>query len=224
MILSCVIFFTDSLDFAIIPSFLKKLEVKMICLFTQKGRLNRKIAMDYYNMVIRQSRMEEFYEDYKAPDTMEGRFEIVTLHAGLLVNRLCRPDMGVDGKKLAQALFDVMFRSIDLSIREAGVGDLAVPRRIKKMMTNFKGRTFAYDEAVRSGNGDLVHALSRNIYAEVPLPNQDTMNKLAKYTQDYFDALGNMQPSDFWNSKMIMFPKIEKTLEQIGQNNASQAA
>jgi cytochrome b pre-mRNA-processing protein 3 len=195
----------------------------MLYLLTQKGRLSRAKAKELFQIILRQSRNPAFYERYAIPDTLEGRFEMISLHGGLLVNRLCRPDMGREGKILAQAFFDVMFKNIDWGIREMGVGDLAVPRRIKKMMSDFKGRAYAYDEACRSGKGELTHALVRNIYANGQKPSQDNLNEFAQYVQNCVADLEKQGLSDFWRG-MVTYPSISSNSNSYGIHNESEAA
>lgn len=195
----------------------------MLYLLTQKGRLSRTKAKELYQTVLRQSRNPYFYTSFGVPDTLEGRFEIISLHGGLLVNRLCRPDMGREGKILAQAYFDVMFKNIDWSIREMGVGDLAVPRRIKKMMSDFKGRAFAYDEACRSGNSELTHALVRNVFADTQKPSVETLNEFANYVQCCVKELEAQGLSDFWRGQ-INLPHLNFYNNEYGTYNATQAA
>jgi cytochrome b pre-mRNA-processing protein 3 len=153
------------------------------------------------------SRNPAFYEDYKIPDTLEGRYEILALHAGLLVNRLSAPDMGIYGRKLAQKFFDVMFRDVEWSLRESGVGDLAVPRRVKKMMSSFKGRAIAYDEAVKSGKSEVIHALTRNIYGVAKVQQMYEVEKLAEYTQACVRKLATQGLSDF-SQGFISLPDV----------------
>jgi len=194
----------------------------MLYLFSKKGRLSHQKAKELYNQVVRHARSPIFYEGYSAPDTVEGRFEMIALHGGLLVNRLCAPDMGREGRMLAQAFFDVMFFNLDWSIREMGVGDLGVPRRVKQMMSAFKGRAFAYDEAVKVGGGEVKHALIRNLYATSSRPSPETLNAMSAYIMNCVSALRNQGLSDFWLGKVV-FPNIE--FNQQGQNiNASSQA
>lgn len=195
----------------------------MLYLMTQKGRLSRAKAKELFQIVLRQSRDPHFYEMYGVPDTLEGRFEIVSLHGGLLVNRLCRPDMGREGKILAQAFFDVMFKNIDWSMRERGIGDLGVPRRIKKMMSDFKGRAYAYDESCRAGCSELRHALARNVFAETPKPSAEKMKEFSQYIQSCVTELEKQGLSDFWGGR-AHFPVMPSNNNQNGTNNATQAA
>lgn len=195
-------------------------EVIVLHLLTKKGRLSRERAKDLYAQVVKASRNPVFYTAYGIPDTVEGRFEMVCLHGGVLVNRLSRPDMGAEGRMLAQAFFDVMFINLDWSIREAGVGDLAVPRRIKKMMSDFKGRSFAYDEAVKAGGGEVEHALTRNLYADGK-PTPDVLAAMARYLQSCVVELSKQGLSDFWQGR-VRFPDAD-SLSQ-GYTHAPQAA
>lgn len=153
----------------------------MLRFLTRTGRQNAKAANKLYDIVLAQSRNPVFYEYFGVPDTVDGRFEMIALHGGLLVDRLCQADTGKRGQKLAQAFFDSMFRNIDWSVREMGIGDLSVPRHMKRMMTAFKGRAFAYGESAKSGRGCLVHALKRNVYGTVESISQADIEALAAY-------------------------------------------
>jgi len=140
---------------------------------TRKGRSMYRNGCDLYGSLLSYARHPAFYQNGHVPDTFDGRFEVLSLHTGLLVGRLCQPQMGAEGTMLAQAVFDAMFKNLDWGMREMGVGDLGVPKRIKKMMKAFKGRAFAYDEASKvffaSGqDGSMIDAVARNIYGEVP--------------------------------------------------------
>lgn len=179
----------------------------MLNFFTRQGRNRNKAARQLYRAIMETSRNPAFYEDYKIPDTLEGRYEILALHAGLLVNRLSAPDMGIYGRKLAQKFFDVMFRDVEWSLRESGVGDLAVPRRVKKMMSSFKGRAIAYDEAVKSGKSEVKHALIRNIYGVVKESHLEEIENLAEYTQACVRKLATQGLSDF-SQGFISLPSV----------------
>lgn len=169
-------------------------------------------ARNLYDLIMDQSREPYFYADCKVPDTVEGRFELLALHVGLVVNRLSRSDMGSEGRVLAQALFDVMFRNLDWSLREMGVGDLAVPRRVKRMMESFKGRTFAYDEAVKSGSGEIKHALIRNMYGKVSDPHMDQLEAMADYVQACVSKLDGIGLSDYWRGR-VEFPVVQSRIQ-----------
>jgi cytochrome b pre-mRNA-processing protein 3 len=132
----------------------------LLGLFTRKPHERAGFAL--YGSAVAQARQPVFFESLGVPDTLDGRFDLVTLHTGLLVCRLSR-DADPRAKDLAQAVFDAMFADMDLNLREMGVGDLAVGKRVKKMWEAFHGRAQAYDQALRAGDlAGLAEALSRN--------------------------------------------------------------
>ena len=95
-----------------------------------------------------EARAPELFEACGIPDTLDGRFDALALHAALMIDRLRREP---DGEVLAQAFFDAMFRHLDLTLREIGVQDLGVGRRIKIMAEGLHGRALAYREALAGG-------------------------------------------------------------------------
>ena len=100
------------------------------------------------------------YAGLAIPDTFEGRFECLTLHAVLVLRRL--RDAPPPGPDMAQHLVDTVFRHFDRTLREMGVGDMAVPKRMRTMAEAFTGRCAAYGNALQSGS--LAQALARNVY------------------------------------------------------------
>ena len=144
-----------------------------------------------YLAVVAASRREILYRDYGVPDTFEGRFECLVLHAALVLRRLraCSPP----GPDMAQHLVDTIFRHFDRALREAGVGDTTVPKRMKTLAEAFLGRTTAYEAALRSPNDDaLAAALARNVYAE-----QRTGADLARHVAASAAALSETSLQDF---------------------------
>ena len=98
------------------------------------------------------------------PDTLDGRFDLIGLHVALLIHRL-RTDPDPRGAALAQAVFDAMFADMDVTLREMGVSDLAVGKRVRRMWEAFHGRARAYEAALGTADGaGLAEALLRNIW------------------------------------------------------------
>jgi len=106
------------------------------------------------------SRQDELFGEGRLPDTLEGRLESLTLHGCLALTRLNKePRL----RRRAQAFTDQLFRNIDAGLRESGVGDLSVPRRMRAIASQFYGRLGAYSAALEAGDGAaLKDALSRN--------------------------------------------------------------
>lgn len=102
------------------------------------------------------------------PDSLDGRFDLIGLHTALLIRRL-RADPDPRGAALAQAVFDAMFADMDITLREMGVSDLTVGKRVKRMWEAFHGRARAYEAALDSGDGAaLRQALLRNLWRAEP--------------------------------------------------------
>lgn len=115
-----------------------------------------------YGVLVGQARNPAFYTDMGVPDTAEGRFEMVALHVHLALRRLRAG--GEAGKELGQKLFDVLFDDMDQTLREMGVGDLSVGKKIKALASSFYGRMQAYDEGLAdTEGGKLEAALKRNV-------------------------------------------------------------
>jgi len=136
------------------------------------------IARRLYEAVVAQARQPVFFAEWEVPDTVDGRFETVTLHMHLLLRRL--KDGGPEATSLAQALFDVMFADMDASLREMGAGDLGVGRRVKQMATGFYGRVAAYDAGLAGGAAVLAAALRRNLFGTVS-PSPESLAAMAHY-------------------------------------------
>jgi cytochrome b pre-mRNA-processing protein 3 len=130
-----------------------------------------------YSAIVAQSRQPIFYADWLVPDTVTGRFDMISLHMALLFRRL-RKETG-SNKDFSQSVFDLFFRDMDRSLREMGVGDLGVPKRIQKMGNIFFGLLAALSEPMdRDDLSGLEAVLSRNIYDGGEGPH---VNALAQY-------------------------------------------
>jgi cytochrome b pre-mRNA-processing protein 3 len=124
-------------------------------------------AAEHYAALVAQARRRDFYESLGVPDTLDGRFDLIVLHASLYLKRLRAA--GREGRALAQAVFDQMFFNLDQSLRELGVGDISLPKKMRKMVSAFYGRAAAYDKALNETDDEaLAEALVRNIYAGTP--------------------------------------------------------
>ncbi|MBV9654209.1 MAG: ubiquinol-cytochrome C chaperone [Acetobacteraceae bacterium] len=122
-----------------------------------------------YGEAVKAARHPHFYAELGAPDTLDGRFDLIGLHAFLLIERL-RHD-AEPGPLLAQAVFDAMFSDMDINLRELGVGDLSVGKRVRAMWEAFHGRSAAYGAALRDADAPgLEAALARNVWRGVEPP------------------------------------------------------
>jgi cytochrome b pre-mRNA-processing protein 3 len=130
-----------------------------------KPRAAQTAGRALYASAVAQSRTPALYADLGAPDTPEGRFEIYSLHVYLLLERL--KGQGGQAAETAQALFDAYVSSLDHALRELGVGDLSVGKRMRKLGEAFYGRIQAYEAALASlpDAAPLESLLVRTVYA-----------------------------------------------------------
>lgn len=148
----------------------------MVAKLTRR-RAEKDVAAKLYGDVVRQARRPEFYIDCGVPDTAQGRFEMIALHAFLVLHRLKR-DRG-SGTVLAQGVFDTMFMDMDRNLREMGTGDLGVGRRVKALAQSFYGCISAYEAGLEGGDEVLSGALKRNLYGNVNCKNDCLMAMMA---------------------------------------------
>ncbi len=128
-------------------------------------------AQKIYAAVVNQARQPEFYLSCGVPDTPDGRFDMILVHAFLVLRRFKRDHDKAAG--LSQAVFDLMFADVDQNLREMGVGDLGVGKRVKAMAEAFYGRIAVYEKGLASDGAALAEALERNLYRKTsPDPAQ----------------------------------------------------
>jgi len=128
-----------------------------------RGGRGKRAGFSLYGQVVAAAREKALYADLGVPDTLDGRFDLVGLYAALLIRRLrALPE---PGPGLAQAVFDAMFSDMDVILREMGVGDLSVGRKVRAMWEAFHGRAAAYETALEAGDtAALAAALTRNVW------------------------------------------------------------
>lgn len=160
-----------------------------------------------YLTLVEQARRPEFYAGLGVPDTLDGRFDMIALHTILLIARL--KAVGRDGGRLAQGVFDIMFDDMDRNLREIGVGDLSVGRRVKAMARGFYGRAAAYEAALAGGGGAgaLEAALARNVYGTLDgQPDPAALTALAEYMRRQTAALDRQPAADLLDGRIDFEP------------------
>lgn len=131
-----------------------------------------------YEAIVAAARHVRFYEDMGVADTIDGRFEMIVLHLFLVLNRL----KGEGVEELRQDLTDEFFADMDHSLRELGVSDVAVGKKVRKIAESYFGRVTAYDSALSASPKMLEEAISRNIYPDgAP---QKSIRAMADYFRD----------------------------------------
>jgi cytochrome b pre-mRNA-processing protein 3 len=160
-----------------------------------------------YGMIVAQARAPAFYRSYGVPDTVNGRLEMIMLHAILVLDRLQAEPAAVRG--LGQGVFDAFCRDMDASLREMGTGDLAVPRKMRDIGEAFYGRQAAYRAALAAPDrGLLAAALARNIFAAAAPPGAQ---RLAGYVRAAVRELA-AQEGDALGRAELRFPDPEQVV------------
>jgi cytochrome b pre-mRNA-processing protein 3 len=136
-----------------------------------------------YGMIVTQAREPVFYRELGVSDTVNGRFDMLLLHLWIVLQRLKSAE---DGTELSQALFDHFCIDMDDNLREMGVGDLTVPKRMQAFGEAFYGRSAAYDRALAEGSEALAQALCKNILNGEGI---EKARQLARYTKAAIMAL-----------------------------------
>lgn len=150
----------------------------------KRRRQRRDAALAAYNTIVVRAREPGLFAAWSVPDTLDGRFEMLALHAYLVLNRLKRE---VTAKEFAQALFDIMFADLDRAVREMGATDTGVGKRVKSMARGFYGRTAAYDKGL-ADDAELEAALRRNLFGTAQ-PAPDQVASAARYLRTQVAAL-----------------------------------
>ncbi|MBO6918494.1 MAG: ubiquinol-cytochrome C chaperone [Rhizobiaceae bacterium] len=161
----------------------------MILNLFRKKRANSAIIKHQYEELTDAARQLPFYRDMNVPDTVLGRFEMLSIFMMLYLRATKNKGDAVEG--LAQDIIDAFFEDIDHSIRELGIGDAGVPKRMKKLAGMFYGRADSYGKAIEKNDiEELKTALVRNLFPE-NIEDAPDMSELGRYLIATDTALKN---------------------------------
>ncbi len=163
-----------------------------------KKKPDPQTVRNVYSSIVAQSRHKLFYTDWGIPDSLNGRFDLISLHMCLVLRRLKSSD--AEAKIYSQALFDLFFLDMDRSLREMGAGDMAVPKRIQKMGELFYGMLESLSQALdEEDNEALRQSLTRNIYDGVAAPS---LELLLQYVLEQTATLASQQAEAIRGGKL----------------------
>jgi cytochrome b pre-mRNA-processing protein 3 len=151
-------------------------------------------ATALYAAIVASARQEKFYRDMAVPDTLDGRFDMLVLHLYLVLDRLRESPQA-----FRQNLTDVFFADLDRTLREMGVGDLSVSKKIRPMAEGYAGRIQAYVTAEKTSELAMAEALQRNVFAG--MPNAKT-EELAGWVKQARAALANQSTTQLMNGAL----------------------
>jgi cytochrome b pre-mRNA-processing protein 3 len=172
---------------------------------------------DLYGAIVAQAREAAFYSAYGVPDTVQGRFDLIVLHLVLVLAQIGQqageqalPNEGA-ARAVGQQLFDTFCRDLDDNLREMGVGDLAVPKKMRGFAEAFYGRQAAYVAALAATDRqELENALARNIFDGAKAGEGAV--RLAAYVRAALAQFGQQGHSAFEAALLrgrVEFPKPE---------------
>lgn len=164
-------------------------------------------ASSLYDAIVSQARHPEFYADVGVADTIGGRFEMIVLHLFITLERLKRE--GPEGDALGQRLLETFVTTTDHELREMGVGDVTVPKKLKGATEALYGRMQAYAEGVRQDDVAVLRAaLARNVFEEAD--DDGVVHRgsdlIARYLERALRHVGPL-PSEPLMAGEISFPK-----------------
>lgn len=174
-------------------------------------------AYELYMLAMSWSRDEDLYKKWLVPDTLEGRFDLLALHLSLLLDRLEIAEDKKQAKSVGQKLFETFIQNMDQSLREKGVGDMGVPRRMRAMLEGFNGRHSRYRlifSQWRSGDeatalDALKTALAKNVYYKPELEIETILEPMMRYVIAMIKRLSEVNDDALLNADKNAITQVE---------------
>ena len=165
-------------------------------------------AVALYASVVDQARKPDFYTSLRVADTVDGRFDMILLHLFLILNRFPKEERN---SPVLRAMLEEHFADMDNSLREIGVGDLSVPKKIHRMIDALYGRFETYEKALSGPTPveDIADALARNVYRSAPGEDPSVtvpLERLTRYVLEARAALAAQDPTAILDGK-VSFPE-----------------
>ena len=160
-------------------------------LFKKKNIEILNLSKVLYNLIIKQSRTKEFYKFIGVPDTIDGRFELIILHF-FFIDRVLNKNIKKD-ELIYQELLDIMYKDFDMSLREMGVGDLSVGKKIYHMTEAFSGRLLAYRSFNNNKNNTMINnTIRKNIYGTIKDIDTNHITIMKSYIVDSINYISKI--------------------------------
>lgn len=172
----------------------------MLTWFRDRARTAR-TASKLYGSIVTHARSPAFYAELGVPDSLDGRYGVLVLHMWLALDRLGRE--GKAGAEVSRALIEAFVIDMDDNMREIGVGDLSVPRKVKKAAAGLYDRKAEYEAALTNRDGrQLAEAVARHVANDASWPGAGL---LAAHVIATRDALSGMSASALLDGDLV-FP------------------
>lgn len=174
-------------------------------LFSRKAKVNEAITIALYEAIVAAARQPRFYALLSVPDTPIGRYEMLSLHVFLVMHRLKGENISL--RAISQEIAEEFFKDVDHSLRELGIGDQGVPKRMKKLARMFYGRVETYEAAFAADDREaFAAALTRNVRPEMEF--WPGAAPLAAYGFEARNVLHQQRDAELARGK-IAFPDAE---------------
>ena len=170
-----------------------------------RNRPERQTAWALYGDIVAHARHPSFYHSCGLPDSLDGRFDMIVLHVFIVLRRL--KQLGESAAVIRQDLVDVLAEDMDRSLREMGVGDLGVGKRVRVMMEGLRGRIDAYEQGLAADDTTLGDAIRRNLFGTVS-PTAAQVAAMSGYLRRESEADGS-EPKDLLAGKVVFGPPPE---------------
>ncbi len=161
-------------------------------------------ADELYGAIVAQERLPVLYQGLGAPDTLEGRFVILSLHLFAVLHRL--KGGGSQAAETAQALADLFTSDMETVLREVGVGDLSIPKKVRKLIASGAALLQSYEDAYARGGGRLQETIAESLPG-----NEDAARaasaRLTPYLEDVLRDLETQSVRDLCAGQ-LRFPPI----------------
>ena len=160
-----------------------------------------------YIATVEQARQPGFYVDWSVPDSAIGRFDVIALHCFLVIHRL---KSETSAQKFLEVYCEILFDDMDRNLREMGVGDLSVGKKVRKLAEGFFGRAVAYGHALGDDDGQLFNVLRRNLFAGSD-PGGTALQQLDDYVRRSVSHLALQEVSSLIEGRIEFAPLTQKT-------------
>lgn len=167
------------------------------------GRSSFDVAVrNAYIATVEQARQPAFFEAWSIPDSPIGRFDVIALHCFFVLHRFKGEGAA---QKFSEAYCETLFDDMDRNLREMGVGDLSVGKKVRKLAEGFFGRAAAFETALAGDDSALCDVLRRNLYAEAG-PDANTLQQLADYVRRTVVALDSQDIAELIGGRITFAP------------------
>lgn len=174
--------------------------------FLSKKKALNDVGHKLFTSVIDQSRLASFYSELAVEDNLDGRFDLMSLHMAMILQKLDQNEQNTDAAKLKRIVQETMFDNLDLTLREIGVGDLGVGKKIKVMAEAFYGRMMVYQDLFDVKDEQrMCDALQRNLYREREV-SQEMLAAMTKYVYDQFELIESQNMEKFMTGDVNFLP------------------